>query len=69
MSRTWAAETHQLAVDMTYRLLPTPLVCNAPPSSSVLIDRAYAEATAPVIRGQLARAVVRLAAALNRALS
>jgi len=54
----WAVESHDIARDMVYRLLPNSLV----------IDQAYADAARPVIQERLLRGGIRLAALLNRVL-
>ncbi len=64
-SRSWAAEAHQLAVSGAYGALPNPPVCGRSPSKVATLPLAYAEINAPIVRQQLARAALRLAARLN----
>lgn len=67
-ARSWAAESHQIAADVTYGALPTPMTCNAAPEATITLDPRYAERASPFVRTQLARASVRLAEVLNAAL-
>lgn len=64
-SRSWAAEAHQLAVSSAYGALPNPPVCGHSLSEVAVLPLAYAEANAPIVRQQLARAALRLAARLK----
>jgi hypothetical protein len=65
----WAMESHQIADRFIYAHWPEHLRCNAPAARPIIIDQAYIDAAAPIVRDQLAKAVVRLSAALNRDLS
>lgn len=56
----WAMESHDIAREVVYRFQP-------PPSGPVVLGRAYVQRSAPVVRGQLAKAGIRLAYVLNRA--
>jgi hypothetical protein len=56
----WSEESHDVARKLAYGRLPRGAV-----GSPVTIDAAYESAAGPAIREQLARAAVRLAAALN----
>lgn len=67
-ARAWAAESYRVAVDFIYARWPEPLTCGRPASQRVIIDAAYVEAARPIIREQIAKASVRLAMVLNRAL-
>jgi len=62
-----AQEGHLLAVTFAYGLLPVPIEPNKVPPVFE-IKRDYVDATAPVVRQQLAKAVLRLASVLNDAL-
>ncbi len=64
---TWASETTALARNL-YAHLPEPPPCGRTPRKPEALDRTYVLAQAPVAREQLAKAAVRLAAALNAAL-
>ena len=60
----WAAEAHQIAVTVVYgKLAVAPGYGQHRPVET--ISPAYVAAAAPAVRGQLARAAVRLAAVLN----
>lgn len=67
-ARTWAAESNRVAVDFIYARWPEPLQCGQAPASPVVIDQAYIDAASPIVREQVAKAAVRLAWVLNRAL-
>jgi hypothetical protein len=54
----WAIESHGVARDLAYRLLP----------DDYRIDAAYVDAALPVLEDRLTRAALRLAAVLNHAL-
>ena len=64
----WAAESHRIVVDFIYVRWPEPLRCGRPASVPVIVDQAYVDAAAPIIREQIARASVRLTVVLERAL-
>ncbi len=61
---TWAAESHQIAVNAVYKPLPQPPACHSSVTVETL-DEAYFNQAAPVVRTQIAKASVRLAAKLN----
>lgn len=61
---SWAAETHQVAVNAVYKSLPQPPACHASVGLETL-DQAYFNQAAPVVRTQIGKASVRLAAKLN----
>jgi len=65
---SWVAETHQLAVSVVYGRLPKPPACRRLPDDVEALDRGYFGAALPLVRQQLAKAGVRLAAVLNAAL-
>jgi hypothetical protein len=78
---SWAWESHQLAESTAYGRLPVKIAIEAPRpiescadndhvSTRMLrlnerLDTAYQDAAAPVVKGQLAKAGIRLAALLN----
>lgn len=64
----WAAQSHQLGVDVVYKALPQPPPCGGPPSEIEPLSKAYVDRALPVIEDQLGRSAVRLAALLNGAL-
>lgn len=66
---SWLAETHQFAVSVVYGRLPIPPACNKLPDQPEPLRPNYFAAAAPLVRVQLAKAGVRLAAVLNAALS
>ncbi len=61
----WAIESHVVARDFAYKLLPAP----NPTSGVVELGEAYATACRPLVELQLQRAGVRLARVLNEALA
>ncbi len=65
---SWLAETHQFAVSVVYGRLPIPPACNKLPDQPEPLRPNYFAAAAPLVRQQLAKAGVRLAAVLNAAL-
>jgi hypothetical protein len=65
----WVADTHKVAVDSVYSKLPEPPVCGAPPKDVEALNALYVQASAEVVRIQLAKAAVRLANVLNAALN
>jgi len=65
----WVADTHKVAVDSVYSKLPQPPACGAPPKDIEALGPLYVESSAKVVQSQLAKAAVRLAAVLNRALN
>ncbi len=64
----WVAETHDVALHTAYGRLPDPPACNKTPSRPEALTADYFAAAAPVVRAQLAKAGVRLAAVLNATL-
>ena len=64
----WLADSHVLAVSVTYGRLPEPPPCRGLPSRPEALTRDYFATAAPLVREQLAKAAVRLAAVLNAAL-
>lgn len=65
----WVSEAHNIAVKFTYGRLPVKLEPGKPPAESVAIERDYVDASALIVREQLAKAAVRLACVLNAALA
>jgi len=65
----WVSEAHDIAVKFTYGRLPVKLKPGNPPPEAVAVDQDYVDASAPIVREQLAKAAVRLAYVLNRALA
>lgn len=68
-AQSWATEAHAIAVNFIYAHWPEPLTCGSPAAAPVVIDQAYVDAAAPIVREQLAKAAIRLATELNRDLS
>lgn len=66
---TWALEGNQIARSFSYAALPVRLACGQTPQAPLVISDAYVRQSAPVIRQQLGRAVVRLSARLNALLT
>jgi hypothetical protein len=64
----WIGETHLLARDVAYPLLPVPSACSNKITGVVPIDREYYSRAAPVIEIQIRKAGIRLARVLNDAL-
>jgi hypothetical protein len=64
----WVAESHQFAVSVVYGRLPFPPACNRLPDQPEPLRPNYFAAATPLVRQQLAKAGVRLAAVLNAAL-
>jgi hypothetical protein len=64
---SWLAQTHQLAVSYVYPKLASPPACGQTAPAQT-ISQAYLDAGAPIVRTQLAKAALRLAAVLNRVL-
>lgn len=66
---TWLAESHRVAVQDVYGRLPDPPVCGTKsPDRPQALRADYVEASVAVVRAQLAKAGVRLAALLNATL-
>ena len=63
----WLAQAHEIAVSYVYPKLAEPPACHVPARDQA-IGQAYLDGAAPIVRAQLGRAAVRLAAVLNRIL-
>lgn len=64
----WIAESHRIARDTIYPLLPVAGSCSSRIVEVVAIDQAYYAKAAPLIEVQIRRAGVRLARVLNETL-
>ncbi len=64
----WTAESHRIARDTVYPLLPVAGSCSSKIVEVVAIDQAYYAKAAPVIEIQIKKAGVRLARVLNETL-
>ena len=64
----WLADARQVAITDVYGRLPTPPPCGHPPDQPERLDIGYVNYGAQVVRLQLAKAAVRVAAALTAAL-
>lgn len=64
---SWTAETHNVAKAFAYARLPMAPVCGKRYVNNQGLDRVYIIDATAVVRDQLARAAVRLAAAMNSA--
>ena len=64
----WTAESHRIARDAVYPLLPVPASCSGRIAEVVAIDQAYYANSAPLIEIQIRKAGVRLARVLNETL-
>lgn len=64
-AEAWALEGNEIARRFTYGALPVRLQCGETPQAPLTITNTYVQQSAPIIRQQLARAVVRLTARLN----
>ena len=64
----WTAESHRIARDAVYPLLPVAASCSRKIVEVVAIDQAYDASAAPLIEVQIRRAGVRLARVLNETL-
>lgn len=64
----WAADSHAIAVKVAYGGLPVAMTPNTPPSAPVEVTQSYVDAAAPIVRQQIAKAVVRTADVLNATL-
>ena len=62
----WTAQSHDIAVSQAYGAMPGGAQCNQTPAGPTAIDERYAAEAAPIVREQLAKAGLRLAATLNR---
>jgi hypothetical protein len=64
----WVGESHRIARDTVYPLLPVPASCSSKIVDVVSIDQTYYAKAVPVIEIQIRKAGVRLARTLNEAL-
>ncbi len=64
----WTAESHRIARDAVYALLPVAASCSSRIVEVVAIDQAYYMKAAPLIEIQIKKAGVRLARVLNETL-
>jgi hypothetical protein len=64
----WALEGNEIARRFAYGTLPVRLRCGETLQAPLTISNAYVQQSVPIIRQQLARAVVRLSARLNAVL-
>ncbi len=64
----WIDETHRVARDVAYPLLPVPSACSNKITGVVAIDGDYYSKAAPIIETQIRKAGVRLARVLNEVL-
>jgi nuclease S1 len=64
----WIGESHRIARDIVYPLLPVVASCSSKIVSVVAIDQTYYAKAAPVIEIQIRKAGVRLARVLNETL-
>jgi hypothetical protein len=64
----WIGESHLLAKDAAYALLPVPSACSNKITGVVAIDGGYYARAAPIIEVQIRKAGIRLARVLNGAL-
>ena len=65
----WVAESHDVALHTVYGRLPAPPACDKLPDRPETLGPDYFAASIPVVRTQLAKAAVRLAAVLDASLS
>lgn len=61
----WALEGNEIVRRFAYGALPVRPTCGETPQAPLMISDAYVQQSVPIIRQQLARASVRLAARLN----
>jgi hypothetical protein len=64
----WIGESHRLAKEVAYPLLPVPSACSSKIAGVVAIDQTYYSKASPVIEIQIRKAGIRLARVLNGAL-
>ena len=64
----WIAESHLLARDVVYPLLPVPSACSNKITGIVPIGEKYYSSAAPIVERQIRKAGIRLARVLNEAL-
>lgn len=65
----WIGESHRLAKDVVYPLLPVPSACSNKIAGVVAIDQGYYSRAAPLVEIQIRKAGIRLARVLNDALA
>jgi hypothetical protein len=65
----WIAQTHDVALHVTYGALAAPPACGKTPAQPERLGASYFAVAVPAVREQLAKAGVRLATVLNAALS
>lgn len=66
--QAWSLEGNEIARRFAYGALPVRLMCGETPRAPLTISDAHVRQSVPIIRQQLSRAVVRLAARLDDAL-
>jgi hypothetical protein len=66
---TWTLEGNEIARRFAYGALPVRLRCGEALEAPLTLSNGYVEQSVPIIRQQLARAVVRLSARLNALLT
>ena len=64
----WIGESHQIAKNVVYPLLPVGTACSDKITGVIAIDQAYHSKAAPVIETQIRKAGIRLARVLNETL-
>lgn len=64
---TWGLESFRWSRDQAYRALPTPPGCSQAPADGGQITAEYVDRARPIVREQLAKAVVRLTEVIDRA--
>ena len=64
----WIGESHRLARDVVYPLLPVPGACSDKITGVVAIDGKYYSKAAPIVEMQIRKAGIRLARVLNESL-
>jgi len=64
----WIAESHRIARDLVYPMLPVASSCSQKIAGVVALGEAYYGEAAPVIEIQIRKAGIRLARVLNEAL-
>lgn len=64
----WVGESHAVARDFVYQMLPVPSSCSQKIHEVVAIDQAYYSKAAPILETQIRKAGIRLARVLNETL-
>ena len=64
----WVGESHAIARDFVYPMLPVPSSCSQKVHGIVAIDQAYYSKAAPILETQIRKAGTRLARVLNETL-